>query len=342
MKRKLLMVTVSLVALLLFAGCSNYEDIEEQLDNIKIENRLPKVGEKKYRSMEDAEDAVYNQQIAACEMLADAYQKTNSTQFEEHEGSVKRIQERCNDKRNEIARDIRERYMNNVYDIMEYVTDCPNVDAYVLKTYGNVETFYDEYNNYQEAENTDIALTDILVFYYDRKNMLAKTFLKKHEADVFDASVAVIEGNAQADDNFRFYINKNNTIIKALNEIYGGVSAEHAEKINAAGNKLAVHLLDSLESLSERERKALMDEMGLSTPTPSPKPTATPKPSDAPTAAPAATPRPTPTPTPRPIATPTPRPNVTAAPKPADEPKPQPQEDDEQNDTDEELNYDLD
>ena len=120
---------------------------------------------------------------------------------------------------------------------------------------------------------------------------------------MFDASVAVIIGNSQADDDFRFYINKNNTIIKALNEIYGGVSAKYAAEINEAGNKLATNLLNSLTSLSDRERKSLMDELGLNTPSPSPtvKPTGTPAPS--PSEAPSHSPAPAqavPTPTPRP------------------------------------------
>lgn len=336
MKRKLLIIAVSLVALLLFSGCSDYEAIEKQLDNIKIENKLPKVVDTKYRSMEDAEDAVYNQQIAACEMLADACEKTNSIQFEEYDGNIKRIREKCNDKRTEIERDIMEIYMDNMYSIMEYVTDCPNVDAYVSKTYNNVKTFYDEYNNYLEADNTDTALTDILVYYFDRTNMLAKSFLERHEDEVFEATVAVIEGNAQADDDFRFYINKNNIIIKAINEIYGGVSEMYADRINSAGNKLAVNLLNSLESLTERERGIIMDELGLSTPTPSPKPTATPKPSSAPTDEPSPTPRPSSAPTPRPAATPTPRPAVTPT------PRPQNQQNNAGQNVDDQLSYDLD
>lgn len=344
MKRKLLMIAVSLFALLLFSGCSNYEEIEKQLDNITIENKLPKVGDTKYRSMEDIGDVVYNQQIAACEMLADACKKTDSTQFKEYKGSLKRKQEKCNDKRNEIERDIKGRYMENVYNIMEYVTDCPNVNAYVSKTYNNVKTFYDEYNNYRVTDNIDTALTDILIFYYDRTNVLAKSFLEKHEDEVFDAAVAVIEGNAQADDDFRFYINKNNLIIKAINEIYGGVSEEYAEKINEAGNKLAINLINSLESLTERERGNIMDELGLSTPTPSPKPTATPKPSTEPAAEPAATPKPEATPTPKPTATPTPKPTATPTPKPTATPTPKPQNptNNQEQNIDEELSYDLD
>lgn len=310
MKRKLFVIAVSLVTLLLFAGCSDYSEIEQQLDDITIENRLPKVKGERYRTMEDAEDAVYDQQIAACEMLFDIGEQTDFRNFEGYDGNRKRIIERCNNKRNEVAADISQRYKSNVYEIMEDVRDCPNVDAYVLKTYSNIETFFDAYNNYMTADNKDIALTNILVYYYDRTNVLAKSFLTRNRDEVFDASAAVITGNAQADDDFRFYINKNNTIIKALNEIYGGVSAKHADEINEAGSKLARNLLDSLSSLSERERKSLMEELGLNTPSPSPSPTPTPKPTASPSPEPTPTPTPKPTPTPRPAATPTPKPQT--------------------------------
>ncbi len=317
MKRKLFIIAASLVTLLLFAGCSDYSEIDQQLNNITIENKLPKVKGEHYRTMEDAEDAVYDQQMAACEMLSDIEEQTDFREFEGYKGNQKRIIERCNNKRNEVAADIRQRCMANVYEIMQDVKDCPNIDAYVTKTYHNVETFFDAYNNYVTADNQDIALTNILVYYYDRTNVLAKSYLTRNREDVFDASVAVIIGNSQADDDFRFYINKNNTIIKALNEIYGGVSAKYAAEINDAGNRLATNLLNSLSSLSDRERKSLMDELGLNTPSPSPtvKPTGTPAPS--PSEAPSHSPAPAqaaPTPTPRPAATPTPRPAATQAP----------------------------
>ncbi len=315
MKRKLLVLAASLAALLLLAGCGDYSAIETQLNEITIENKLPTVSEKKYKTMEDAEEAVYEQQMAACEMLSNICDETYYEQYYEKEGgNRKRVSAICNDKRNEISADVKQRYYKNLYEIMDGVTDCPNVDAYVTKTYNNVLTFYDEYNKYRTADEPDVALTNILVYYYDRTNVLAKSFLVRNKQKVFDAASAVVEGNAQADDNFRFYIGKNNIIIKALNEIYGGVPGEYAKKINSASNELAKNLLDSMESLSDRERAALMAEYGLSTeaPTATPKPTATPSPEPGET--PAATPAPAVTAAPK--ATPTPTPKVTPTPTP--------------------------
>ncbi len=314
LKRKIFFVIASLAVLLLFTGCGDYSSIEAQLRDIEIENRLPDLPEEEIRTMEEAEDAVYVQQLAACEMLSDSYNQTHYTNFLENvNGNDKRIAEICNKKRKSIDTEIEELYKNNIYKIMENVTDCPNVDAYVTKTYANVLTFYDEYDNYLNADNTDVALTEILSYFYDRTNVLAKSFLSRNEKKVFEAAVSVIEGNAQTDEDFRFYINKNNIIIKALNEIFGGVSLDYANRIEAASDKLAVNLLNSLESLTTRERGLLMDELGLSTPTPSPKPTATPKPSPSPSP----TPRPTAQPTAKPTAKPAVKPSTSTA-KPAD------------------------
>jgi len=312
LRRKLFLIIASLMTLMLISGCNDYSDIEAQLREVEIENRLPDVDAGRFRTMADAEDAVYEQQIAACEMLSDSYDKTYYTNFIGNvKGSEKRIREICNQKRQSIEEDIEKLYKKNIYAIMEDVEDCPNVDAFVDKTYSNVCLFYDEYNSYQNADNEDVELTNILVYYHDRRNLLAKSFLARNEIDVFEASVAVIEGNAQADEEFRFYINKNNSVIKALNEIYGGVPEEYAYKIEIASNKLATNLINSLESLTDRERGQLMDELGLSTPTPSPRPTPTVKPSM------------TPSPTPRPTAVPTAKPTAKPTARPATKPSTQ-------------------
>lgn len=332
MRRKILFIVASLTVLIMLAGCGDYSEIEQRLREIEIENQLPDVPDMDYTTLEEAEDAVYDQQIGACLMLADTYNQTYYENFtEDAPGSIKRIMEICNAKRQSINEDIEELYKNNVYRILEDVRDCPNIDAHVTKTYNNVLTFYDEYNNYLNAERPEEALTEILTYYYDRTNILAKSFLVRNKQEVFDSAVEMIEEYAKAEDDYRFYINKNNIIIKAINEIFGGVSSEYADRIEKSSDILARNLINSMDSLTDRERGQLMDELGLSTPTPSPKPTATPKPTDDPDA--------TPTPSPRPTVTPSPAPKATADPKPTTTPKPKatgaPAEDNEEKKTEE-------
>lgn len=297
MRRKLLFIVASLSVLIMLASCGDYSEIETQLREVEIVNQLPDVPNTDFTILEEAEDAVYEQQLGACLMLGDTYDQTYYENFlEGASGSTKRIMEICNKKRQSINSDIEMLYKTNVYQILENVEDCPNLDAYVTKSYNNVLTFYDEYNNYLNADRKEEALTQILTYYYDRTNVLAKSFLKRNEDKVFAAAVEMIEEYAEAEDDFRFYINKNNIIIKAINEIYDGISAEYAERIEQSSNILAKNLINSIDSLTEKERGLLMDELGLSTPSPTPKPTATPSPTPKSTA----TPKPTATPSPKP------------------------------------------
>ena len=195
------------------------------------------------------------------------------------------------------------------------------------KAYDNVLTFYDAYNKYMTDDNKDVNLTNILLNYNERRNVLAHSFLARHEKEVFKAAVAVIEGNAAADDEFRFYVNKNNLIINALNDEFGGVPKEYAERITAASTKLAINLVNSLSSLTDKERKELLDDLAVTSPSPSPTITPTPTPRPTLTPAPVMTPRPVVTrvpSTPRPVATvrpvSTPRPpEPTEAPQPEEE-----------------------
>ena len=310
-KKKLMLLCLALMSIMLMAGCSDYSSIQTELDTLTIQNVLPRVEGERAQSLADVEEDVYEQQMALCEMLTDTYTKTYFQNFtENNKGSDKRISEMCNNKRNEINADIRELFYKNIYELISEVEDCANPDAFVDRAYENVLTFYDAYDKYMHGDNKDVNLTNILLNYNERRNVLAHMFLAKHEKEVFKASLAVIEGNAAADDEFRFYVNKNNLIINALNDEYGGVPKEYADRITAASSKLALNLINSLSSLSDRERKELIANLQLETPTPSP----TVKPTPTASAEPSATPAAAPTPVPARTAEPAPAPVRTAAP----------------------------
>ena len=328
MKKKLLLLSMCFLTLICSSGCSDYSSIRSELDQVTIQNTLPEVPSRKAKSIKDVEDDVYDQQIAICEMLTDSYEKTYYQNFtSNNKGSSRKISEICNDKRMSINKDIQERFYRNIFDLISDADDCLNPKAYVEKAYDNVLTFYDAYNKYMTDDNKDVNLTNILLNYNERRNVLAHSFLARHEKEVFKAAVAVIEGNAAADDEFRFYVNKNNLIINALNDEFGGVPKEYAERITAASTKLAINLVNSLSSLTDKERKELLDDLAVTSPSPSPTITPTPTPRPTLTPAPVMTPRPVVTrvpSTPRPVATvrpvSTPRPpEPTEAPQPEEE-----------------------
>lgn len=351
MKKKISLCVICCALLVsLLSGCANYDDIAASLDDVTITNTLPRVPENaSYRYLEDIDELVYEQQLNACTMYADSYNETYYQQFEDGERKSDRLAYMCTEKRQSINTEIETAYAVNIYRLLQDVTDCSNPDAYVVKTHNDVLDFYDLYNEYISGDDPQQTLVDILIEYYERSNILAFTFLGENDTRVFQAALAKIEENASAEEDFRFYVNENNTIITALNEVYGGVPAEYADKMSELNTALAEKLLMSLESITDEERLRLLEQLHPASPSPSPSasPSTSPWASEDPTATlpplatripstaapsattrPTATPRPTAAPTIRPIPTAEPEPDPTATPRPSatDAPKPTPYE----------------
>lgn len=351
MKKKISLCLICCALLTsLLSGCANYDDITASLDNVTITNTLPKVSEDaSYRYLEEIDELVYEQQLNACTMYADSYKETYYQQFEDGERKSDRIAYMCTEKRNDINTEIEIAYAVNIYRLLQDVTDCSNPDAYVVKTHKDVLDFYDLYDEYVNGDDPQQTLIDILLEYYERSNILAFTFLGENDTRVFQAALAKIEENASTEEEFRFYVNENNNIITALNEVYGGVPSEYADKMSELNTALAEKLLMSLDGITEEERLKLLEQLYPSSPSPSPSaiPSALPSSSAAPSATmpplatripstaapsattrPTATPRPTTAPTIRPIPTAEPEPDPTATPRPAatDAPEPTPYE----------------
>lgn len=346
MKKKISICAICCALLVsCLSGCANYDEVTTSLDEVTIQNTLPKVSENaSYRYLEDIDEMVYEQQLNACTMYADAYDKTYYQQFEDGKRKEEKLAYLCTEKRKSIDVDIEIAYAVNVYRLLQDVTDCNNPDAYVVKTHKDVLDFYDIYNEYENGENPQQTLLDILLEYCERSNILALTFLRENDTRVFKAALAKIEDNTNMDQDFRFYINENNSIITALNEVYGGVPSEYSEKIADMNTALAKKYLASLDGITETEREKLLAQLEPASPSPSPSitPSASPMYSPSPrpmptmppiatripsthapaTQAPAtATPRPTTVPaTAVPAPTATPRPAATAVPDPTEEP----------------------
>lgn len=324
----------------LTSGCANYDDIHEALDSVTITNTLPKVPENAdYLYLDEIDELVYEQQLNACRMYADSYDKTYYQQFEDGERKSDRIASICSEKRKSINTEIEIAYDVNIYRLLQNVTDCTNPDAYVVKTHNDVLDFYDIYDEYENGENPRETLVDILLEYYERSNILAFTFMRENSTEIFQAALSKIEDNAAAEEDFRFYVNENNQIITALNDVFGGVPAEYADKMSELNTSLAEKLLMSLDNISEEERIKLLEQLYPASPSPSPSASAMPLPSAMPSAPAAtlpplatripatATPRATAAPTLRPIPTAEPaapaEDDPTAAPRPTQTPRPQ-------------------
>ena len=301
MKKKILLCLVccGLMASML-SGCTNYEDITNILGQIRIENELPEVLESNYyESLSDIDELVYEQQIAACEMYIDACRQTNHHDyFEGTENSStaksmtneeRKIANLVTQRRHVIYEDINVALAVNLYRLLQNVEDCPNVDAYVTKAQDDVVNFFDMYDAYVYGDDQEGALLNILIEYRVRTNVLAFMFLDKNKEAVCEAAARRIASNSEMTEDLRMYVSNNNDIIKSLNEIYGSVPAKYAEQISSDANFLAKKLVLSMESLSNKEKLDLINQIDP-TPTPTPTPSPTPKPTLSPSATPSADP----------------------------------------------------
>lgn len=300
MKHKsFLLICLTVLILLTATGCSKYSDIQAELDEITIENILPDLPKTKMKKLADTDEAIYEQQLAVCRMLSDAYNDTYYLNFvnDNKRYNKDKLSQICNDKRIEIDQEIANNFVLNIYHIISEVKDCQNQDAFIEKTYEDVLNFYDYYDKYLTSRNKNQVLCDILTNYSERNNLLALNFLTKNEQKVYNAATTIIEQNAESektdDYSYRYYINKNNRIVNALNFVFDGVPKQYAARISKANTLLAEKLMDSLDSISDSEKEKLMSML---TGTSSPKPSEKPEPSDEPETIPtpniAATPKP--------------------------------------------------
>lgn len=328
-KIKLSLICIGMLTAL--CGCGDKTEIKNHLAEIKLENKLPIVGIADCRRLSEADDAVYEQQLAACEMYYEAYTQTETSDFVEmYKDDLKedKIAFYCNERRNELNDQIEKQLNANIREIVENVEDCDNIKAYVDRTNDDVVNFYDYYAEYTYAERNEKekAICRILTVFYERSNILAFRFMEDHKSEFIDAAVESILENSNSTEDLNMYISINNELTKSLNTVYGGVPSEYAEVITTANIKLARRLLEEDNDLSEKEIDSLMQQLGEPTPAPTEEPTETPTeepfkipieilqeemidiPTERPTLKP--TPAPTPVPTPRPTPMPTQPPQV--------------------------------
>ena len=212
----------------------------------------------------------------------------------------------------ELTEEIRVEFFKNLYRIINDCEDCVNKEAFLEKADDHVMGFYDPYYEYLNGEDESEVLCEMLVNYAERRNTLALSFLERNERKVYEAATKKIEENADTDENSRYYLNRNNNIISALNKVFGGVPSAYAARITDATTTLSKTLLESYDDLTEYERAVLIEELDLTTPTPLPRATMPPRAEQAPTPVPVQTPVPAVRSTSRPTTAPTRVPAVQA------------------------------
>lgn len=298
--------------LFLLGGCGSNTAIKDELAAVSIDIDLPAPSSKNIKKLSQADDAVYEQQLAACELYIEAYELTDTSDYvEKYKDDVKKekVAFYCNERRKELQLEISTALQDNIYSMVKNVEDCENISAYITRVDYDAVNFYDYYAEYLNSSDKTDALCTILKVFYEKTNILAFRFMAEHEEDFVKAALVRIEENARQNDNLNMYIAENNELTKALNEMYGGVPEDYAVPISEANRRLARKLLESDSELSTDAIDSLMYQLGEPTPapteSPTPRPTPTPEPTPSPTPRPTRTPSPTQSPTQRP-ATPAP------------------------------------
>ena len=274
---------VCLVSAMCLVGCGDKSQIKSDLANVQVKGSLPEPSVTNCRYLYEADEAVYEQQLAACAMYAEAYMLTDPAEYEVVYGeSVKseRIASYCYERRKELNLEIATELYDNVSAIMRTVQDCENILAYLERVEYDVINFYDYYCDYNVSEDREQSVCTILKTFYERSNVLAFAFMAENKNEFIDMAMTRIIKNSQAEDNFNAYILENNELIKALNTVYGGVSSQYASIMTEVNTKLIRRMLEHDNELDESSINALMIQLGE--PTPTPEPTATPKPTATP------------------------------------------------------------
>ena len=283
MRRKIKLAFICGLLLLLLSACGDKSELKSELDSVRLANTLPQVRVTNCRKLSEADDAVYEQQIAACEMYYEAYDLTRTSDYiDEYKGDLKKnkIAYYCNLRRQELQLDIDTELSDNIRSIMGKVEDCDNINAYIKRVNYDVVNFYDYYNDYKTSKNDETAACKILRAFYQRSNILAFRFMNENKDDFILKAVKRIEENSHQTENLNSYIAENNDIIKALNAVYGGIPSNYVEIVTKANVELARRLLETDNDLSEADINSLMYQLGE--PTPSPEPTETPEPTPEP------------------------------------------------------------
>ena len=254
-----------LVSVMCLAGCGEKSEIKARLETVQISSELPEVTDVQYRYLSEADEAVYEQQIAACEMFYEAYQLTKTSDYidmYEDAASEERIASYCNDRRKVLNDEIEKSLRDNVEKMLKVVEDCDNVKAYLDRVVYDTRTFYDYYGNYMYSDNREEAICEILTAFHERPNVLAFGFMRVNKDEFVDTALVRIVNNSLVNNDYNKYILESNEIVKVLNTVYGGVSAEYAEIINTSNRKLIRNMLEKDGDLNELTVSMLMKQLG--------------------------------------------------------------------------------
>lgn len=261
MKIKAIICIVLVAAAL--SSCGKYSKLYETLDGMVLETVFPKASGGA-ESISDAEEDVVLQQKALCEAMAEAYRLTDIDSLRSKHPEINRnkMMSELSNKRQMLNNESEGVFLENMLVILEDI-DEEDKNAYILECLDEVKSFYIDYDRLVNADKEDYKIVSkIFVTYAFLENDFAKKIIVENSDFITEAATLTIENNAEEDSSFRANIAKNNEIIKAINEVLGGVKGNenYRTRINRANKKLLGKTLDSMSSMSQTERNSILNQ----------------------------------------------------------------------------------
>ncbi len=264
MRARVKTVICAFVAVAMLSSCGKYSKLNKTLDAITVTNEFPLAMGGAY-TLAEVEESVYFQQKALCDALAEAYEQTDIDTVREKHPEINRnkMMYQLSNRRQQLNVESNELFMDNVEIILEDVQDCKDKHAYTISRMEEAQSFYSDYGKLKSATEEDFQIVSkIFVSYAFSENSLAKRVIVEYRDLIVETATRMIEYNASRDEAYRANIAKNNEIIRAINEVLGGVSGNtsYRKRINDANRTLLEKTLNSMSSVSQSEKERILNQ----------------------------------------------------------------------------------
>ncbi|MBS7297469.1 MAG: hypothetical protein KIG65_00120 [Eubacteriales bacterium] len=265
MFKKISIIILSILLTTTLTSCGKYGKLYETLDSIVIQTVFPEAISGA-TTFDEARESVYMQQKALCESMIESYNLTDVETLREQHAQINRnkMMSELSSKRQALNNASTELFIENLKVILENVDEKQlELNMYIDNCVDEVLEFYSDYDKLVNSDLDDFeTISKVFVSYAFSKNNFAKSVIVEYTDKITEAATKTIEQNANAQASFRTNIAKNNEIIKAINEVLGGVNsnANYKKRINDANRKLLEKTLNSMSSMSQKERDAILSQ----------------------------------------------------------------------------------
>lgn len=259
--RKYLLILSAAVLMLVLCSCGKMSEVQRYADEIDVSAAYEQT-ESGAMLLEEIQDDVYSMQLTLCDALATVYDKTDidNLTIEYPQSKKKKVVSILNLRRQEIAQTLTTEFEERMAELLTDVSDCTNKRTYIVKRRSEAVNFQMDYSKLNGVSDSK-GFSDILIRYADVDNGFARRYLNENKEMLVAAAVETIEENSRQTSGFRALVAKNNSIVGALDTIFKTIKRSDADRINKANAELIIKLLNSMETLSDDEKKRLTAQL---------------------------------------------------------------------------------